>query len=103
MEKKKRINVPYDSTDSMDRLIINIYQKYNIGKFIFNREILIKKILTHEEKLGKIAFRLYPIWSKTSVKTSYHNTKVATRLLCFTYRNKWKKSFENERTVKNLT
>ncbi|MFV0287957.1 MAG: MepB family protein [Mycoplasmatales bacterium] len=63
-KKKKGTNVPYDSTDNIDRLIINVCQKDNIGQFIFNREILIKKILTHKEILDKMAFGLYPPWSK---------------------------------------
>ena len=76
MEKKKGINVPYDSTDNIDRLIINVCQNGYIGQFIFDREILIKKkILTHEEILGKMAFRVYPPWSKPTSKQAITTQK----------------------------
>lgn len=75
-KKKKGINAPYDSTDNIDILIINVCQKDNIGQFIFDKEILIKKkILTHEEILGKMAFRVYPPWSKPISKQAITTQK----------------------------
>jgi len=41
-------NMPFESTDGIDFIIINIKDEQNNGKFVFDKQILIKKgIMTH--------------------------------------------------------
>ncbi|WP_414051452.1 MepB family protein [Macrococcus animalis] len=58
-------NIPLDTIDIQDLLVINIIDEKKIGQFIFNQAILIeKRILNNTNQKGKMAFRIYPPWEK---------------------------------------
>lgn len=66
--------IPFDSTDSVDFIVIGVSSSQNQGQFVFGKRILIEKgIMSHKSKKGKTAFRVYPPWaepvSKQAVKT----------------------------------
>ncbi|MGM5630239.1 MepB family protein [Apibacter raozihei] len=68
------IILPFDSNDDIEFLIIGSADKDNVGQFIFDKNILIKKgIMSNEDNKGKTAFRIYPPWtfptSKQAIKT----------------------------------
>ncbi|MEC0313559.1 MepB family protein [Bacillus subtilis] len=68
------IIIPFDSTDSVDFIVIGVSSSQNQGQFVFDKRILIEKgIMSHNSKKGKTAFRVYPPWtepvSKQAVKT----------------------------------
>lgn len=68
------IILPFDSTDSVDFVVISVSSSQNQGQFVFDKKILIEKgIMSHNGKKGKTAFRVYPPWtepaSKQAVKT----------------------------------
>ena len=58
-------NIPFNEADFDDKLIINVIDNQNKGQFIFTKEVLRDKgIITSNYRHGKMAFRLYPIWSE---------------------------------------
>lgn len=66
--------IPFDFSDDIDFLIVNVSDGTNCGQFIFNKEVLVEqKIMSKNNKGGKLAFRLYPAWvkptSKMAIKT----------------------------------
>lgn len=73
----KRINnktTPYTKDDPIDIAIIDVSTKNNSVQFIFPKNILIEKgILASDNNIGKMAFRVYPLWdipiSKQAIKT----------------------------------
>lgn len=75
-KKKKGINHPYESSDKINLIIVDVSLNNKCGQFIFDREILIKKgILTHEGKIGKMAFRVYPPWDTPIAKQAISTQK----------------------------
>ncbi|NHN25856.1 MepB family protein [Flavobacterium jejuense] len=56
---------PYHENDDFDFFVVNSSSENNFGQFIFPKSILIQKgIITSNNKEGKRAFRVYPIWEK---------------------------------------
>jgi len=56
-------NIPFEYSESPDKLIITIIDGQHQGQFIFPKEILRDKgILSYDNKLGKMALRVYPSW-----------------------------------------
>jgi hypothetical protein len=63
----KRINKgliqPFDSSDDFDLFVVNTKTDNHFGQFVFTKEILIQQgIITHNNKEGKRAIRVYPPW-----------------------------------------
>lgn len=67
-------NEPFDANNSADYLIVSVLDEGKIGYFEFTKAALIKhNILTNNNIVGKMAFRVYPTWeydlNKTALKT----------------------------------
>lgn len=61
------IIAPFENTDSIDLVIINIVNGNQFGQFVFPKSVLCKQgILTVNHKEGKRGFRVYPPWDKTT-------------------------------------
>lgn len=65
---------PYHEKDVFDFFVVNCKSENNFGQFVFPKAILIQKdIVSYNNKEGKRAFRVYPIWekpiSKQAIKT----------------------------------
>jgi hypothetical protein len=57
--------VPLDASDGVDFVVVSVADINNRGQFVFNRAVLIQQgIMTHQGKLGKLSFRVYPPWVK---------------------------------------
>jgi hypothetical protein len=57
---------PFQDADDFDFVIIKTKTAVNKGLFVFSKDILIQKgIISTDKKLGKLGFRVYPIWDKT--------------------------------------
>lgn len=70
------IIVPFDSTDDIDFFIVGAADEKNIGQFIFDKNILIEKgIMSHINKKGKTAFRIYPPWTYPTSKQATNTQK----------------------------
>jgi len=68
------VTMPFDSSDPIDYIIIDVKDDNNKGQFIFDRKILIEKgIISHESRKGKRGIRVYPPWTmpiaKQAIKT----------------------------------
>jgi hypothetical protein len=67
--------VPFDITDGIDFLVISVSDGMAYkGQFVFDQKILLMKdIMSQDDKGGKRGFRLYPPWvkllSKEALKT----------------------------------
>ncbi len=58
---------PFDYSDSFNLLVINVQTNEHFGQFVFPKEILLKKgIIRSKSKVGKLGFRVYPPWDKTT-------------------------------------
>lgn len=58
-------NIPFNEAEFDDKLIINVIDNQNKGQFIFTKEVLRDKgIISSNYRHGKMAFRLYPIWTE---------------------------------------
>jgi hypothetical protein len=56
---------PFESTDSIDLVIVNCIAGENMGHFIFPKSVLITKgIISTPTKVGKMGIRVYPAWDK---------------------------------------
>lgn len=67
---------PFDSSDSLDLVIINSRNEEQFGQFIFPRSVLCEQgILSHNDKEGKRAIRVYPPWDKTTNKQAQKTQK----------------------------
>ncbi|GAE32914.1 MepB family protein [Alkalihalobacillus hemicellulosilyticus] len=70
------IIIPFDSTDSVDFIIIGVRDSQNQGQFVFDKKILIeKRIMSHSNKKGKTAFRVYPPWTQPVNKQAVNTQK----------------------------
>lgn len=69
-------NVPFNEKSPFDFILINVIDGQNIGQFAFPKKILISKgIISTENKLGKMAFRVYPSWIQPLNKTAEQTQK----------------------------
>ncbi len=65
----KRINggpiQPFDDTDAIDYVVVNVSDADNAGQFVFPKEVLIKQgVISTKAKEGKRAIRVYPPWER---------------------------------------
>lgn len=73
---KKGIIEPFDESDPIDYLIINLNFNHRFGQFVFPKSVLIKKgIISTQRKEGKRAFRIYPKWDKAISKQAERSQK----------------------------
>jgi hypothetical protein len=68
-KRPHNVIVPFEVNDDIDFVIISVSDTENHGQFIFGKDILLEKgILSQGDKKGKLAFRVYPPWTKPSAK-----------------------------------
>tara|TARA_R110001592_G_scaffold59171_6_gene179518 strand:+ start:2880 stop:3383 length:504 start_codon:yes stop_codon:yes gene_type:complete len=65
----KRLNngpiQPFDASDNIDFVIVNVRSENQIGQFVFPKKVLLEKgVFTNPSKEGKRAIRVYPLWDK---------------------------------------
>lgn len=84
-------NIPYDINDNYELYVFEIeYDKDKLGYFIFPSAILSKhKILSTDDSIGKLGFRLYGPMYKLKNKTSINTQKWQS--VYFYYANDLKK------------
>ncbi|HRF99992.1 MAG: MepB family protein [Bacteroidia bacterium] len=67
---------PFDETDSINLVIINVVNGNQLGQFIFPKSVLCEQgILTVNHKEGKRGFRVYSPWDKTTSKQAIKTQK----------------------------
>jgi hypothetical protein len=67
---------PFDSSDPIDLIVITTRKDNLLGQFVFPMSILIEKgIVTHQNKEGKRAIRVYPSWDLTTSKQAEKTQK----------------------------
>lgn len=67
---------PFENTDSIDLVIINVVNGNQFGQFIFPKSILCQQgILTVDNTEGKRGFRVYPPWDNTTNKQAIKTQK----------------------------
>lgn len=60
---------PYDMTDQFDFLIVSVKYNNKMGQFVFSKSVLLEQeIISHNNKGGKRAIRVYPPWEKPTSK-----------------------------------
>ncbi len=69
----KRLNYgpiqPFDTSDHIDFVVVNVRSENQIGQFIFPKKVLIEKgVFSTASKEGKRAIRVYPLWDKPTSK-----------------------------------
>ena len=63
------ITAPFDVADSLDFMIISVRDSENFGQFIFPKSVLVVKgIISQNEKGGKRGIRVYAPWDKPENK-----------------------------------
>ena len=63
--------VPLDVNDAIEFVVICVSDTKNHGQFIFGKNILLEKgILSQGDKQGKLAFRVYPPWTRPTAKNA---------------------------------
>lgn len=61
------IITPYDEYDSVDFVVIAVYDNNSVGEFIFSKAVLLKEnIFSTKSKEGKRAMRVYTPWDKST-------------------------------------
>lgn len=67
---------PFDSTDSLDLVIISSRNENHFGQFIFPKAVLCEQgIISHNGKEGKRAIRVYPPWDNAINKQAQRTQK----------------------------
>ncbi len=70
----KRINnniEPINESDIIDFIAINVITESKMGQFVFPKSVLIEKgIISTNDKLGKLALRVYPSWDNPGNKNA---------------------------------
>lgn len=70
------IIAPFENTDSIDLVIINVVNGNQFGQFVFPKSVLCQQgILTVNDKEGKRGFRVYPPWDNTTNKQAIKTQK----------------------------
>ncbi|KUJ61780.1 hypothetical protein AR687_11210 [Flavobacteriaceae bacterium CRH] len=66
---KTGIIEPFDYSDEIDFVIVNVRKNDSLGQFIFPKAVLLQKgIFSTAAKEGKRATRVYPPWDETTSK-----------------------------------
>jgi len=69
--KANNVIEPYDTKDDINFLVIHAADASHQGQFVFDKNILISQgIMSSNGKQGKLAFRIYPPWSKPIAKAA---------------------------------
>lgn len=77
--------IPYDHKTIGEYLIVNVIDGKHEGQYIFPKKILIQqKIISYNDNIGKMAFRVYPPWTKTFNKQA-HTTQKWQNLYFFNF------------------
>ncbi len=67
---------PFNTNDTFDFVIIYTKTKTNFGLFLFSKNVLTQNtIISNDKKLGKLGFRVYPIWDKVENKQAIKTQK----------------------------
>ena len=67
---------PFDYSDSIDFVIVNVRKEQNWGMFIFPKNILLEKgVFSTQNKEGIRATRVYPPWDETTSKQAQRTQK----------------------------
>lgn len=62
-------NEPYHLDDDFDYFIIATKEHQRFGFFFFPKQVLVKhSILSSDNKVGKMGFRVYPVWDNPTNK-----------------------------------
>jgi len=70
------ITQPFQDTDSVDLLVINVQSDQRLGQFVFPKSILIEKgIISSTTKGGKRGLRVYPSWDDPTSKQAIQTQK----------------------------
>ena len=73
---------PLDAADGVDFVVVSVADEAHRGQFLFSKEILISQsIMSCEDKKGKLAIRVYPPWTKPTVKQAIMTQR--WQLRCF--------------------
>ena len=63
--------MPLDLSDNVDFLVVNVSDAIHRGQFVFPQETLVEQgIMSANSKGGKLAFRIYPPWTKPVAKAA---------------------------------
>lgn len=67
---------PFDDSDAIDFVIVNVRKEENWGQFVFPKKILLEKgIFSTPNKEGIRATRVYPPWDETTSKQAQKTQK----------------------------
>ena len=67
---------PFDDSDAIDFVIVNVRKDQNWGQFIFPKKALLEKgIFSTQNKEGIRATRVYPPWDETTSKQAQKTQK----------------------------
>jgi len=67
---------PFDDSDAIDFVIVNVRKDQNWGQFIFPKKTLLEKgIFSTQNKEGIRATRVYPPWDETTSKQAQKTQK----------------------------
>ncbi|MDP5201145.1 MepB family protein [Flavobacterium sp. DG2-3] len=73
---KTGIIEPFDYSDNIDFVIVNVRKDENWGQFVFPKKILLEKgIFSTPNKEGIRATRVYPPWNETTSKQAQKTQK----------------------------
>ena len=80
---------PFDSSDSIDFIVITSKMNEQLGQFIFPKSVLAEKgIITHQGKVGKRGIRVYPSWDVTTNKQAEKTQRWQTNYFVLIEQNK---------------
>lgn len=67
---------PYDISDKIDFVIVNVMKNKKKGMFVFPAEVLVEQgVFSVKNKGGKRAIRVYPPWDKPQSKQAEKTQK----------------------------
>ncbi|KRL02193.1 MepB family protein [Liquorilactobacillus capillatus] len=76
---KQNKNEPFTINEVIDYLVVSIIDGSHIGYFTFPKLSLVRhRILTQDNVVGKMAFRVYPTWERSLNKTATSTQKWQT-------------------------
>ncbi len=63
--------MPLDLSDNVDFLVVNVSDAIHRGQFVFPQKTLVERgIMSANNEGGKLAFRIYPPWTKPVAKAA---------------------------------
>lgn len=75
------------NSDDFDFLVVDVAEDRRVGQFIFDKDILLKKGIISDSRLGKkgkLSFRVFPVWAKpakAAMKTQQWQSKYFVEFL----------------------